>query len=61
MTREFIPSQIGPQSASDDIRSTKPSQAALKTFAGGIGCSAIVAALMYMNRRKNDEPPGRSN
>lgn len=61
MTCEFLPGQVGRQSTSDDIRSTKPSQAALKTFAGGIGCSAIVAALIYMKRRKNDAPLGRSN
>jgi hypothetical protein len=48
------------QSASDDIRKSNPSPIAVKTFAGGIGCAAIVAALIYSNRcEKNDGLLGR--
>jgi hypothetical protein len=45
----------------DDIRSSVPTTKALKTFAVGIGCPAIVAALIYTTQQKKEQPasPGQ--
>jgi hypothetical protein len=49
------------QSVCDDIRSSKPTSVSVKTFDGGIGCAAIVAALIYAKRREIDGPPDSGN
>lgn len=43
-----------------DIRKSKPSPAAMRSFAGGVGCAAIVAALIYAKHQKA-QVPGRSD
>lgn len=36
----------------DEMRKASPASNAMKTFAGGIGCAAIVAALIYTKRHR---------
>ena len=61
MSSEPSAIQSDSQLAADEIRKANPSPTAVKTFAGGIGCAAIVAALIYSKRHKRDDLLGHGN
>jgi hypothetical protein len=61
MSREPKAAQAESQSAGDEVRRGKASAATVGAFTGGIGCAAIVAALIYSKRRESDGQLGRES